>query len=258
MAEFEIFKYCSFDSAVKILSSSSLIFNNAKSFNDPFDCDIDLLKFDFNDIGDEVKTDIINVKSIIKNEEQFPNSFIEKQMDIYASNGELEKVYKNGQIEKVKQNAVCCFSFTFENTCMWSHYANNHKGICLVFNVKEESPFIDISNDDISSGPVRYRDLKKDTPVNYLKNKLEGIETLLLTKSLDWKYEEEFRYISMNGPRIEKFQKSFLKGIIFGQRATDEQIEEIKKLCVNNFDDNVLFARMIKAGLDLNVESIDV
>ena len=61
--EIDIFKYCSYDIGELIISSQLLKFNNPKSFNDPFDCDINLLKFDFSERSEHVINEIEILKT---------------------------------------------------------------------------------------------------------------------------------------------------------------------------------------------------
>lgn len=37
-----------------------------------------------------------------------------------------------------KNNGLLCFSRTWRNPVMWAHYADNHKGLCLCFEVRDE------------------------------------------------------------------------------------------------------------------------
>jgi hypothetical protein len=85
-----------------------------------------------------------------------------------------------------EQRGLLCFSTKWRNPVMWSHYADKHRGICLGFDVADESV-----------GPVSYsgrrlavelEELKspRDLPVDY-------VTKLLFTKYTHWKYESEYR-----------------------------------------------------------------
>ncbi|MBK7525892.1 MAG: DUF2971 domain-containing protein [Saprospiraceae bacterium] len=39
----------------------------------------------------------------------------------------------NEELTKIFYGGVCSFTTNNNNILMWSHYANNHKGICLEF-----------------------------------------------------------------------------------------------------------------------------
>ena len=54
----KIYKYCSYDVGELIVSGQVLKFSNPSSFNDPFDCDINLLEFNFDDCSQEILDDL--------------------------------------------------------------------------------------------------------------------------------------------------------------------------------------------------------
>ncbi len=248
-----LFKFMRFDTAIKVILNQELLFSNPKTFNDPFDCDLNLIYCDLADCGDEIKNEIELLKAQLSVNlgTHMPKSFIYSQIDQYCADGSLEKIYLQGQQNKIENNAVCCFSLDYKNVCMWSHYADNHRGVCLAFENKVESPFLNIDNEDISYGIVQYQNYE---PFNYLKNKRLGMERLLLTKSPDWEYEKEFRYISPFGSKLEKFYPNFLKGIIFGSKTSSDQQESLIKLCEFVCKTDFWIDRMQKEKLNLKIE----
>lgn len=100
-----------------------------------------------------------------------------------------------------------CFSIDYNNRkgwqlpCMWAHYGNNHKGICIEIDI-DLLPKTNITNDF-----VHYND---SFHVNSFKNELEifeekkiineyiveNTEQLFFKKECDWKIEQEYRFIS--------------------------------------------------------------
>lgn len=243
-----IFKYTSFETGKKIINSQSLKFNNPDFFNDPFDCDIDLLEFDFSERSPEIDEDLRKVKqSIIDEAKDLSNRFD----DIPQS--EFERIYKNNQINKIKRSSICCFSKNHSKTTMWTHYAEDHKGVCLVFDLSHPVPFIDYEANRFTQGPVDYENYY---PINYMKSKTEGIKRLFLTKSNDWNYEEEYRYILFDRKDFIKFYKNFLKGVIFGLKVTDNQINDFKKLCLENGLVNLSFSKFKKDRLKLELQNV--
>jgi hypothetical protein len=83
---------------------------------------------------------------------------------------------------------IYCLTPHPDLTLMWSHYADNHRGICLEFSTE---------NNDLFSNAckVSYR---KEYPQWSLHTMDEYLE-VFLTKSDDWKYEEEYRIIARAG-----------------------------------------------------------
>lgn len=87
-----------------------------------------------------------------------------------------------------KDIGILCFSKSWQNPVQWSHYADKHKGLCLVFEMKQENAL-----------EVEYIEERYDTEFT---NKLfEGrlhspeINKWISSKYIHWKYEQEYRYI---------------------------------------------------------------
>jgi hypothetical protein len=84
-----------------------------------------------------------------------------------------------------------------DSLLMWAHYAAQHKGICL-----------ELEYDDAKKpANALYRKIKYTThyPQNIrisLEQGLDSVslETLLLTKSIDWHYEREWRFAVKDAP----------------------------------------------------------
>ena len=98
---------------------------------------------------------------------------------------------------------------------MWSHYANNHKGLVLQFDVADaiEAFF-----------PAFKITYSSDYPaLNFLnKNEKEYLK-LLTIKYLNWNYEEEWRLIRTNGAyKYLAFNPKALISLTFGCKAGHE------------------------------------
>ncbi|MCP4551602.1 MAG: DUF2971 domain-containing protein [Bacteroidetes bacterium] len=244
-----IFKYCSYDIAEVIVSGQLLKFSRPDSFNDPFDCDIELLQFDFSEANQEIIDDLNKIKKNIS--EQWGRD-MSTEID-KISRSKIEDTYKRSQLDKIRRSSICCFSKDSTNTTMWSHYADNHRGACLIFDLENKKPFIDYPSHRFTQGPVDYDNY---TSINYLKSEVEGIVKVFLTKSPDWKYEKEYRFIIFEEHGLFKFSKEFLRGIIFGLRVSDEEILRFKNICQRQGYKDIEFGRFKKEELKLKLEDI--
>ena len=86
---------------------------------------------------------------------------------------------------------IYCLTPIPTSTLMWSHYAKNHTGICLEYSLENNKLFPNACK-------VEYRtEYPSLSPVT-----LKDHRQLLLTKSADWSYEEEFRLLArlQSGP----------------------------------------------------------
>lgn len=115
---------------------------------------------------------------------------------------------------------IACFAQTPYSMLMWSHYAKNHQGFCVEY----ETP--DYSEDSVNIYhnlfPVIYTDTR--TPLTDLNLSWNSTGVLsdvnlwnfykfcLLSKSLDWKYQQEWRLISCdNHITDENYNCKFFK-----------------------------------------------
>lgn len=123
---------------------------------------------------------------------------------------------------------LICFSTDWQNPVHWGHYANNHKGICLGFEI----------NDD-RLHKVDY--VKKRLSTDFFHNS-DRQEKLLTTKFSHWSYEQEQRVIinlnqripDSNGLYFEEFSESIvLKEVIIGCESSIKQ-KDIAELCKSN------------------------
>ena len=82
---------------------------------------------------------------------------------------------------------IYCMTPHPDSILMWSHYADNHRGICLEFAVSQQVIG--------SAMEVQYLDeYPKWTPQSWANSNTTEV---LLTKSDAWKYENEFRIIAL-------------------------------------------------------------
>ncbi|OYT92968.1 MAG: hypothetical protein CFE43_05505 [Burkholderiales bacterium PBB3] len=116
---------------------------------------------------------------------------------------------------------VLCMGRHWKSPLMWAHYAGNHTGVCLGFDVPEEL-----------AKPIRYEGerlqnlINASAPLNGVS--IELLEKVLTTKYAQWSYEEEWRLFSKLEEKdpIDGFyylpfsDKLVLREIIVGSRCT--------------------------------------
>lgn len=133
---------------------------------------------------------------------------------------------------------ITCFSRTYRSILMWSHYANCHKGICLVFDRTRDERFFQKAGNVLYSPQHQGLDYHNLHYANAITVKFE-----------DWYYEEEVRLPRMNddfkdGNQLETFNPKSLVGIIFGAKCPEEVIKEVKELCQQYGLEHVKFSQM--------------
>lgn len=219
-----------------LLEKGELLFSKPGDFNDPFDCN-----FDFQQITPS------DVESLCKNYIGLPQD--QKIVDDVIENcNERTSIGKNIHADLNDGNyfRVCAFSSDEKNILMWSHYAKDHKGICVGFINTSEG--IKISDDCLSAlhtirfiNPkiVMYTDIiHGKSTINSITN--EEIEKRVFSKATDWSYEKEYRvalldvFILKNPIRI---CTSEISEIIFGLNASEKLINKVREI-VKTYPDN--------------------
>ena len=132
---------------------------------------------------------------------------------------EIRKAVKIEKSKISKKNGLLCFSEDKYNPVQWAHYADNHKGVCLGFEISEKV-----------LRKVRYvsERLARDTLEHPDCN-----EKLLTTKFSHWDYEQERRLII----ELSKHSKDS-NGLCFKDFGSDLELKEVYIGCKSdlNFD----------------------
>ena len=153
-----------------------------------------------------------------------------------------EKSHAKPYAKSFQYNRIRCFCYGKEEnvinkTLMWAHYAEEHRGICIKYQLS--SHFIKQDEND----KYEHMYLKK---VEYT-DKTIGIETPTInsaiafaTKGKEWSYENEVRLIDYN-PNIETpyygialDTESSIESIYFGLRCEESTVKTIKALFKNH------------------------
>ena len=163
--------------------------------------------------------------------------------------------FNNNQIQYAKagRNAIdkswriCCFSnLSFdESILMWSHYADCHKGIAIQFEkdlIRLSSDPIEVWFDNVQYPLQRERVLIKSFELLTNPAEAKRMELCWKTKSKEWEYEKEVRWLIPIEECTEdkklwfkKINPQSIKSICFGLKCAEEDKEEILKLVKENY-----------------------
>lgn len=238
-----IWKYTSYETAKLILTNQSLKFSHFKEFNDVFDCSLDGLYYDCTNVCDHFRNEIPTIVEVLK-----LNGMK------YGVN-EINETYQEIQNNKRNASAILCFTLNNNNILMWTHYGNDSKGICFEFDssLGFETIFPDLQF--AMEGEIIYN---WEDIINYFEDPNTGLGKVFLNKSIKWEYEDEYRYVALAKPGNYKFNKSFLKGITFGVRCTDDKITDILNICQENEYNNIYFKKARLERFDIIYDDIKI
>ena len=201
-----------------ILVRSRLWLSSPLEFNDPFDMSAQVvvrgkekkLRARIEGIAESQGLARKARKEYAKAVAKLPRKRLEK---------DLTTVYK----KKLKAIGVFCFAGDPRSILMWSHYASNHKGICIQFERARDYTAL--------SGALGV-DYSNDFPVvDWVTSFQKSLNQVLLRKSYHWQYEREQRMIKPDQARqYLKFRPEAVTSIIYGCRVTDVVQATVKKL----------------------------
>ena len=132
----------------------------------------------------------------------------------------LRKCSKEFFEQRIKNNiGASCFSVLNDNLLLWSHYSNNHKGICAGIDSK-----ILFKATECSIGKVNYTKEYPQVipPINFGNENLEDQDIasffkILMTKNESWSYEHEYRIFKTRfANETAVIPKEAIKQIIIG------------------------------------------
>lgn len=216
-----------------------------ESFNDPFDCNNKLhgknkyfesvLHYkDTLDIkGNEaVFQPLITFLDSEKLTEKERIKHVEEILSLEGNDESIKTKFDRYEKKIYKMRStigVLSLSETRDNILMWSHYANNHTGICLEFSKEEPHHNNENSlNEKKLTKPIEYVEAYLSiaemkvfdaTPEDMTKH-------LFHLKAKDWEYEQEWRTLTEGGGKTFKYPGK-LTGIIFGAMADKDEIDTV-------------------------------
>ena len=195
----------------KVVETSLHYFASPTSFNDPFDC---RPNFTLDGTEDAVRNYLRGMWA-----RQAPHmSEAERQAEVDAilrDPSRDPRVPENNKLFAAAydslvtaQVGVLCLSEAHDDILMWSHYADCHRGICLIYETNYE--FF------AHAQPVRYeRERPRVNPITQSTEQM--LHNAIFTKSGDWAYEKEWRILHYRqGVGERQLPQTSLKAIVLG------------------------------------------
>lgn len=244
-----LYKYKSFSvDSLDLIISDKLYFANPNSFNDPLDCNPSI-KDNIHDV--DVLKDILKRLIIDKTKKELTEAALKIN---YKGPTTLEKIEMLGENEAqrvlshiddfmlliddppsviisdliglIKKNmmanytrGVLSLARNYDCPLMWSHYADQHKGFCIGYDVSDnlfhEIHPIDYEGSRFITTQQIHDMLFGATEKIRNSAKKEIDKIVLLSKAPQWKYEMEHRVILEQGLQDNPFK---LSDITFGLR----------------------------------------
>jgi hypothetical protein len=209
---------------IESLVNRSLYFAKPDTLNDPFDCRVNL-------------KDMLRRATLSSTGERkgFLTSFLDNPQFLENWKSYFDNI------------GVCAFSRTNADTLLWSHYAEQHRGVCLEYQFRSSS-FLTPEFGLTAAGKVNY---DTDALSEWMKNApmdqaifIEGlVHEYLKTKHSAWEYEQEERIIKREHGAYT-FPEKILKRVYFGLQTPQADIDHVTKLA-RDYSGCTSFAQLI-------------
>lgn len=246
----QIFKYRSLsgqfgrESVERAIVDNLLYWQTPALFNDPFDCNPVL----FLGKSRKQRAKFFNKASaeVYRNQSRSVRRFHRRNM-IKVSAFAMENALKNEWVGWLKNSAVACFSELGDHPLMWAHYADSHRGICLVFQetIEETHPFFAI--------PVIYQNTRPHVDLTKMADPAVA-GAAIFCKADHWSYEMEQRmFVWGEAPGYRPFPASCLTGIILGAKISESDEKFVRNLLAKTSLIDIFRAKISESTFDLEV-----
>ncbi len=233
-------QYPEIDYHKRLLTHNEIYFASLGSFNDPFDCKIQLVFDDDNRFRGKVIEYFVS---------QFPNKSkeeIESNLKNWKVPQQIIKTFIKSYEDHNKSIGIFCLTGNYKHILLWSHYADSHKGYCIEYDleimrdnladnyVTSNLSFLECQVKYMEEMPVvSLSELYDFIETNELIKKEEIVDKQYSSKSNIWQYEDEIRFITLGVPNnTQKISREAITKVIFGcemeMKHKAEIIEELK------------------------------
>jgi|JI10StandDraft_1071094.scaffolds.fasta_scaffold634088_2 hypothetical protein len=222
----------------RILSKNELFLTSPKEFNDPFDNgippDFSLLKTEqeatiyVDYMTKTLKDQLLKQGLSIENAKKIAlDKILNQKQNLQKESIKLTTEYQNDFW------GILSLSSIWNNTLMWSHYANKHSGFCVGFNEEK----LRLSKLFGAGGRVNYE--RKYPRIHPMLQEPDYGIISTHTKAKDWKYEKEYRLTKIFYPNIPSklerkviIDNSFYEEVIIGVNFPKNAINDIRNECM--------------------------
>lgn len=186
-----------------VIKNNEIYFSALKYFNDPFE-------------------NVFQLDKAFNSQQRYKTSDGQKIKTQKQHNKFIDELLRQFKVTYLSKIGVSCFSILPSNYLMWSHYAENHTGFCLIFDTTKDISFFREAEKVTYCETIPLVDIQKE-------NVAEQFIEILYSKSMIWRYEEEYRIVRENVGTY-KFNPESLEYMIFGCKMSMETKIKIAKV----------------------------
>ncbi len=238
------YRYVTTDVAIKILETQKVLCSAPECFNDPFDSQ---LPIQFDCLNEETLKDRLSIAlfnklyslgipshTLTEEEKKETLQVVNVSETLKNACSDFNRIIKT----EFDSDRIFCFSEVFDNLLMWAHYSDGHKGAVIRFKCLPGNYAFNAAqkvNYSREIPKLKIEELVED----YFSNKQDVIKRIiteiLLTKSIDWEYEKEWRIILQQQDQrtkqdLRRHDPKEIDGVYLGCKMLPENEEKIKNI----------------------------
>ncbi|QND82807.1 Uncharacterized protein ChrSV_0579 [Chromobacterium vaccinii] len=203
-----------------VLIGSKIHLSSRNDFNDPFDVSPRFIDT-ANDT--EMASAISRSQARLQKWNVSPLKLAMKYIEFKSQREELLNSIKLGIDEQLAKIGIFCLSEANQNILMWSHYASNHTGLCVKFDMSADLSLIGLIK------KVEYTPGNERPTLEAVKSRgIPEILAALSSKSKDWEYEKEWRVLKVDAAyeKIDVHHTSICE-VVLGAKSSEELFQLI-------------------------------
>jgi hypothetical protein len=238
--EVRLYKYRPINEYLKnIFLKNTIWFPKRNTLNDPED----ILLTVTNDVDTEVYKMFLKMKAKKENWSQYflRNSYKHAFTGKSLSKDAILKI--DGALRSVQRYfdmiGVLSLSEDENSAILWERYADNHKGVCIGFELNENELLLQVTYHEVRPRLSLSDLLIKENAINIMID-------VLRTKTKTWTDEKEWRYFIENGD-VEHNYLGTIKTVRFGNYCRDHDVNLVKQIINNSGQEiEVIFGSQIR------------
>lgn len=153
------------------------------------------------------------------------------------------KKYKEDYNYLLDSIKVGCLTTKKDNTLMWSHYADKHRGICIEYDIGKiyEKDNLIINKVNYNMPIITHKSIVDNETLEI--DNINRLIELFSLKSNEWKYEKEYRILYYDKERKKDgiLIDCPIKSICFGTETSEDDKKLIRKIIKNKKGNKIEF-----------------
>ena len=232
-----LYKYWSASSVIRFLGNHKIMFSQYTDFNDPFECAANI----------DANNSAIEWADFLASQGVGADEIHNIVSNIIADSDEAAKTIKDAVHKTIIDSGIFCMTPKPNNLLMWAHYADQHKGACIKFDLlKDVTTFNFPKSVDYSDDYYSY---------NYLRE--QGKASMAIWhKSKEWAYEEEFRFVKPTFHGLIEVKPDAVVEVIFGCRCSAADENAIRAAAGTGVYNNLVFRHAAMSSSKYQLDKI--